>query len=176
MAVLDRVVVLSLVLSAASAGLAMRAASPSLRFLRAEREQAEQRLRLLKRIVTTADRFDTTLDPSDDLGRIDDTRGSREIRQAVNDFRQAAVRLRDLASDRQSSAFDVEEVLRLGSSIDVTPDQLSVQAEQAWLSLRADLDRLARAHAVTWNGSDGEANSPVVPPEDGTPRRPATSR
>ena len=162
MTALNRVVVLSLVLSAASAGLAMRAASPSLRLLRAEREQAEQRAVLLKRILTNADRFDTTLVPPDDRSPIDDSRGSNEVREAVNDFRQVVVRLCDRVRDREYNALDVEEVLQRGAGINslTARHQLSARAGQAWLALRADLDRLAKAHTIAWDWSTVQATAP----------------
>ncbi len=164
MTTLNRVVVLSLVLSAASAGLAMRAATPSLRLLRAEREQAEQRTLLVNRILTNADRFDTTLVPPDDRSTIDDARGSDEMRQAVNDFRQVVVRLRDRVRDREYNALDVEDVLQRGAGINrlTARHRLSAPAGQAWLSLRADLDRLARAHTIAWDWSTGQATAPRV--------------
>jgi len=115
MTVLNRVVVLSLALSAASAGLAVRAASPSLRLFRAEYVQAQQRVGLLNRTVTDADRFDTALDPSDARSRTADTQWGGDIRQAVYDFRQAAAGLRDRARRRHTSAVDVEEVLQSGA-------------------------------------------------------------
>jgi len=160
---LDRVVVLALGLSAASVGLAMRAALPSLRQLRVEQEQAAERVQhLLTRIVQNADRFDRSLGLSDERSRIDDTRASVAIREAVDDFRLAAVRLRDRASDRRTSAVDVEEVLRRGAGIDglAQRHRLGVTAEQVWRSLRADLDRLARAYAIMWNGSTVRAPAP----------------
>jgi len=81
---LDRIVVLALGLSAASAGLAMRAGAPSLRALKVGQEQAGQQVQhLLTRVVQNADRFDKSLDPSDDRDGTDDTRGRDEIRQAV---------------------------------------------------------------------------------------------
>jgi hypothetical protein len=175
---LDRIVVLALGLAAASAGLAMRAA-PSLRLLRVGQEQVGQQGEdLLTRIVQKADRFDKSLDPSGDRDGIDNTRGHDEIRQAVNDFRQAAVWLRDRASDRHTRALDVEEVLRCGAGIDglTQRHQLSVPAKQAWLSLRADLGRLARAYAVARNRSEVQASGPAVLTLDGPPRHSGDSR
>lgn len=176
---LDRVVVVAVGLSAASAGLALHAAWPALRLLTTERDQAEQQVQLSIRIVTRAERFDTTLVPPHEGGRTGDAPASDEIRRALNGFRQAAGRLRDQARDGQSTAVEVEDVLRHAASVNglAQRHQLSAQAAQAWLSLCADLDRLARAHAVTWNWTDVQANSPDAPPSpDGPPRQPATSR
>ena len=120
---------------------------------RVDDKQVEQ---LLKQIGEKADRFDKSLDRAFDRSRIDDRRGKDEIRQSVKDFRQATDRLRDRVNGRQSNTLDVEEVLRRGVSIDgfMQRYQLSAEAEQNWLSLRGDLDRLARAYNVAWNWSN----------------------
>ena len=111
---------------------------------------------LLKQIGEKAGGFDKSLDQLFDRGRIDDPRAKDEVRQSVADFRQATDRLRDRVNGRQSNTLDVEEVLRRGVSIDgfMQRYQLSAQAEQNWLSLRRDLDTLARAYNVTWNWSN----------------------
>jgi len=120
---------------------------------RVDDKQAEQ---LLKQIGQKAGRFDASLERAFDRSRIDDSQGKDAIRRAVKDFRQAADRLRDRVEGRQSNTLDAEEVLRRGASVDgfMQRYQLSTEAEQGWLSLRGDLDRLARAYHVAWNWSD----------------------
>ena len=120
---------------------------------RVDDKQAEQ---LLKQIGEKADRFDNSLDRAFDRSGIDDRQGKDAIRQAVKDFSRAADRLRDRVKGRQSNMLDAEEVLRRGASIEgfMRRYQLSAAAEQGWLSLRGDLDRLARAYNVGWNWSD----------------------
>ncbi len=127
---------------------------------RVDDKQAEQ---LLKQIGEKADRFDNSLDRAFDHSGIDDRQGKDAIRQAVKDFSQAADRLRDRVKGRQSNTLDAEEVLRRGASIEgfMQRYQLSAAAEQGWLSLRGDLDRLARAYNVAWNWSD-PAYAPAV--------------
>jgi DNA-binding TFAR19-related protein (PDSD5 family) len=119
---------------------------------RIDDRQIEQ---LLKQIDEQADRFDTSLDQAVDRSRIDDRRAKDEIRQSVKDLRQLTDRLRDRVKGRQSNTLDVEEVLRRSVSIDgfMQRHQLSAQAERNWLSLRGDLDGLARAYNVAWNWS-----------------------
>jgi hypothetical protein len=111
---------------------------------------------LLTQIGTKASRFDKSLGQPFDSGQTDARRVRDEVRQSVADFRQATNRLRDRVDGRQSTTLDVEEVLRRGMAIDgdMQRYQLSTQAEQDWLSLRRDLDTLARAYNVAWNWSD----------------------
>lgn len=171
---LDRIVVVALGLSAASAGLAVRAASPGLQRLRASQEQVQQRqvYQLLQRIGKSADEFDRSLEPADDGSQLDDPRGKDEVRQAVNDFRHSVARLRDRIMDRHFNALDVEEVLRRGTSIEGLAERhrLGARAEEAWLSLRADLDQLARAFTIPWNWSTMQATASPVLAKDGRPR------
>ncbi len=111
---------------------------------------------LLTQIGTKASRFDKSLGQPFESGQTDARRVRDEVRQSVADFRQATNRLRDRVDGRQSTTLDVEEVLRRGMAIDgdMQRYQLSTQAEQDWLSLRRDLDTLARAYNVAWNWSD----------------------
>ena len=115
------------------------------------------------RLGREADRLDTGLDRAFDRSRLDDRRGKDEIHQSVKDFRQTSDRLRDRVNGHQSDTLDVEEVLRHGVSIDgfMQRYQLSAQAEQNWLSLRGDLDGLARAYNVAWSWSN-----PGYPPAE----------
>lgn len=115
-----------------------------------------QVVQLLNQIGGKANQFEKSLNRLFDPSGIDDRRGRDEIQQSVKDFRQATDRLRDRVNGRQSNTLDVEEVLRRGVSIDgfMQRYQLSAQAEQNWLSLRGDLDKLAGAYNVAWNWSN----------------------
>jgi len=108
---------------------------------------------LVKRIDTRSGSFQASLERALDRSQIIDGREKNEIIQSVKDFRQSADRLRDRANDRQSDTLDVEDVLRRGAGIDrfMQRYQLSSQAERDWLSLRGDLDGLARGCNVAWN-------------------------
>ena len=103
--------------------------------------------RLLKQFGDKVGGFDKSLDQLFIAGGSTTPERRDEVRQSVADFRQATDRLRDRVNGRQSNTLDVEEVLRRGVSIDrfMQRYQLSAQAEQNWLSLRRDLDTLARA-------------------------------
>jgi hypothetical protein len=108
--------------------------------------------RLLIHVGDLAARLDRSLDGAFDHGQLDDPRARDEIRRSLADFRQAAGRLLDRVRARESNRLDVEEVLRRGGSIDsfMQRYQLRAQAEQNWLSVRSDLDALARTYRVAW--------------------------
>ena len=129
---------------------------------RVDDKQVEQ---LLKQIGDKAGRFDESLDRAFDRSGIDDRSGKDAMRQSVKDLRQAADRLRDRVKGRQSNMLDAEEVLRRGAGIDgfMQRYQLNAQTEQGWLSLRGDLDRLARAYNVAWNWSEARYTPPEAP-------------
>ena len=111
---------------------------------------------LLRTIGQKADAFEKGLDRAFTNSQYDGGRGKDEIRQSVKDLKQATERLRDRVNGRQANTLDAEEVLRRGASIDgfMQRYQLSAQAEQNWVLLRGDLDRLASAYNVGWGWSD----------------------
>jgi DNA-binding TFAR19-related protein (PDSD5 family) len=112
--------------------------------------------RLLKTIGQKADRFDKGLDRAFANSTSDAGQGKDEIRRAVKDLKQATDRLRDRVNGRQVNTLDADEVLRRGASIDgfMQRYQLSTQAEQNWVLLRCDLDKLASAYNVRGGWSD----------------------
>ncbi len=111
---------------------------------------------LLKTIGQKADTFDKGLDRAFVNSTYDAGRGKDEIRQSVKDLKQATDRLRDRVNGRQANTLDAEEVLRRGANIDgfMQRYQLSAQAEQNWVLLRGDLDKLATAYNVGWGWGD----------------------
>ena len=124
---------------------------------------------LLKTIGQRADRFDKDLDRAFDNSPYDAGRGKDEIRRSVRDLKQATDRLRDRVNGRQANTVDAEEVLRRGMNVDglMQRHQLSAQAEQNWLVIRGDLDKLAGAYNVGW----GWGNSGYTPSQAGFQRR-----
>lgn len=120
---------------------------------RVDDKQVEQ---LLKRLSEKTGQFEKSLDRAFDGRRSDNRQDRDEIKQSASDFKQTVDRLRDRVRDRQSNTLDVEEVLRRGSNIDgfMQRHQLSGQAEQGWVGMRRDLDRLASAYNVVWNWTD----------------------
>jgi DNA-binding TFAR19-related protein (PDSD5 family) len=133
---------------------------------RVDDKQVEQ---LLKQIGKKADNFDKGLDRAFDRSRIvDEGRAKDELRRSVKDFSQATDRLGDRVKGRESNTLDVEDVLRRGVGIDAAMQhyQLSTQAERNWLSLRGDLDKLARAYNVDWNWNN-PGYTPYTPAQPG---------
>jgi hypothetical protein len=110
---------------------------------------------LLTRTKKNADQFRHSLDQALDRSRIDGSRDEDNIHQFVTDFAEATDHLSDHFDRRQVVTNDVEDVLRRGVSIDsfMQRHQLVAQAENDWLTVRRDLDELARAYNVAWNWS-----------------------
>ncbi len=108
---------------------------------------------LLSRVDTGIAAFRASFDQAINRSPINGSRAEDDINQSVNDFKQAADRLRDRAQNRQAGTTDVEDVLRRASAIDgfMTRNTLDSAAERDWQSLRRDLDELARAYGVASN-------------------------
>jgi hypothetical protein len=116
----------------------------------------QQVKQLLARTKKNADQFRHSLDRALDRTRIDGSREDDNINQFVKDFAETANDLSDHFDSRQVVTNDIEDVLRRSVSIDsfMQRHQLAVQAENDWLTVRRDLDELARAYNVTWNWSN----------------------
>jgi outer membrane lipoprotein SlyB len=111
---------------------------------------------LLTRTKKNADQFRRSLDRALDRSRIDGSREDDNINQFVTDFAETTNHLSDHFDRRQVVTNDIEDVLRRGVSIDsfMQRHQLAAQAENDWLTVRRDLDELARAYNVAWNWSN----------------------
>ena len=118
----------------------------------------QQVKQLLTRIGKDADQFRGSLDKALNRSRLHGSREEGSINQSVTDFAKATNGLRARFNSRQIVTSDIEDVLRRGRSIDrfmVTQRrQLAVKAENDWLTVRRDLDGLARAYNVAWSWSD----------------------
>jgi hypothetical protein len=127
----------------------------------------EQVKQLLTRTKKNADHFRHSLDQALDRSRIDGSRDEDNINQFVIDFAEATDHLSDHFDRRQVVTNDVEDVLRRGVSIDsfMQRHQLVAQSENDWLTVRRDLDELARAFNVAWNWSTQRYTA--VEPSDG---------
>jgi len=120
---------------------------------RADDKQVEQ---LLKQIEKGAEQFRKSLDKALDDSAIDDSIAEDNINQFVTEFAETADHLSDHFGRNQVITNDIEDVLRRGVSIDgfMQRHGLHEQAENDWLTLRRDLDNLARAYHVAWNWTD----------------------
>ena len=108
---------------------------------------------LLRRMDVGVATFRASFDQGINRSRINGSRAEEDINQSVNDFKQAADRLRDRVQNQRAGVTDVEDVLRRASVIDgfLTATALGAVVERDWQGLRGDLDALARAYGVTWN-------------------------
>jgi cytochrome c556 len=116
----------------------------------------EQVKQLLTRTKKNADQFRQSLDQALNRSRIDGSREEDNINQSVTEFAETTDHLSDHFDRRQVVTNDIEDVLRRGVSIDsfMQRHQLADQAENDWLTVRRDLDALARAYNVAWNWSN----------------------
>jgi hypothetical protein len=115
---------------------------------------SDQQVRdLLSRMDTGIATFRASFDQAINRSPINGSRAEEDVNQSVNDFKQAADRLRDRVQNRRAGATDVEDVLRRASAIDgfMTRNALDGAAERDWQSLRRDLDQLAGAYGVASN-------------------------
>jgi cytochrome c556 len=115
----------------------------------------QQVKQLLARTKKNADQFRHSFDRALNRSQIDGSREEDTINQSVTDFAETTNRLSDHFDRRQVATNDIEDVLRRGVSIDnfMQRHELSVQAENDWLTVRRDLDQLARAYNVGWSWS-----------------------
>ena len=146
----SQIVILAVTLTLAGVGAVATAQQPT---TRASDQQVEN---LLTRMHADIDTFRASFDRAIDRHRINGTRAEDDINRAVEDFTQAADRLKDRAHDRQASTADAEDVLRRASVIDafMAANTLDAPAERDWQALRVELNQLAGAYGVSsnWTG------------------------
>jgi hypothetical protein len=116
----------------------------------------QQVKQLLARTKKNADQFRHSLARAVNRSRIDGSREGEDISQSVTDLAETTNHLSDHFDRRQVVTNDIEDVLRHGVTIDsfMQRHQLAVQAENDWLTMRRDLDELARAYNVAWSWSN----------------------
>ena len=119
---------------------------------RPTRVSDQQAQDLLSRLDARISTFRASFDRAIDRNPINGTPAEADINRSVSNFKDAADRLRNRVNDRQATASDVEDVLRRASTIDgfMASRALDAAAERDWLSLRGDLDDIARAYGVAW--------------------------
>jgi hypothetical protein len=142
------------------------------------REGGRQAAHLLNRLEQSTDIFRTSLDRMPNRTTYNRTTPREDIDRLVSEFDQASSQL-----SRNSSATDVEEVLRRGWYIDnfLRSNYLNTDPERSWRAVREDLRALAGYYNITWRwedraynpGSSAYNNSgplPVDPRENAYPR------
>jgi outer membrane lipoprotein SlyB len=92
-----------------------------------------------------------------DLNRLyrNDRYSADEARRQLSQFESALTQLRNRVNSRQSSSSDARNVLDRAAFLNtyVADRQLSNQTENNWSTLKQELDRLASAYNIAWNGS-----------------------
>ncbi|MFZ0063338.1 MAG: hypothetical protein WAL47_15000 [Pyrinomonadaceae bacterium] len=121
-------------------------------YQRAYRLNDKQVETIIHSIENGAKSFRSSLDNALDQSRLDGTILEDNINARIKDFEGATKQLHDHFDSRQSAAGDVQNVLDRASRIDefMRRNRLDSRAQNDWLKMKNDLDRLANAYSVTW--------------------------
>lgn len=108
--------------------------------------------RILHSVEQQSGRFRESLAKALDRSRLDDTDREDDINSFIKQFDQEVRRLHDRFDDKKSVAADVQTVLDRAARIDgfMRRRGPAESAQDEWQALRASLDQLAEAYAVTW--------------------------
>lgn len=106
----------------------------------------------IQSLENNTDRFRRSLDSALDDSRLNGTRTEDQVNEYVDAFEQATDRLRERSDDRQFAPGAAREVLTRGRSIDVfmRRHRLARNAENDWVRVRNDLNRLASGYYIRW--------------------------
>jgi hypothetical protein len=153
--------IFSVALVLALASLAMTAQAQ----LRTNRTNNLQVRQLIRRIENKTARFRLSLTNALNNSRIDGTRREDRITEFVNDFESATNQLSARFNNRTIVSADVQSVLdqaaRVNNFMSRQGQNMSVQAQNDWASLRLDLNELARLYGVSsrWDNTIGQTNN-----------------
>jgi uncharacterized protein YcfJ len=129
-----------------------------------------QMRQLIQRIDSRVANFSRSF--REDLNRFygNDRYSAEEARRQLSAFESALVQVRNRVNTRQVTSADARTLLDRASFINnyVADRQLSNATENNWTNIRQDLDRLASAFNIAWNGT----TTPGGP--DGATRRDLT--
>ena len=111
--------------------------------------------RLNVRSVTFSRNLRQDLNRASYNDRYNDRYSVDEVRRQLSDFEQSLTQLRNRVNSRQVSSSDARNTLDRAAFLNgfVADRRLSYQTENSWSSLRPDLDQLASAFNIAWNGS-----------------------
>ena len=133
-----------------------------------------QMRQLIQRIDTRSATFSRNF--RNDLNRVygSDRNSVDEARRQLSAFESALVQLRNRVNSRQSTSSDVRNLLDRASYLNtyVADRQLSYQTENNWNTLRTELESLAGAFNIAWNGTT-TPGGPIAD-NDGATRRDLT--
>lgn len=116
---------------------------------------------ILQRLERSSSRFRATLDTALDRSRIDGTRAEDNLNSMARDFDNATSQLKDRFGHRRAVAADVDNVLQRAAPINdfMNRNGINAQTQDAWTSVRTDLNALANAYSVSW-----QWNRQTLPP------------
>lgn len=116
---------------------------------------------ILQRLERSSGRFRGTLDTSLDRSRLDGTRREDDLNSIVRDFDNATTQLKDRFGLHRAVAADVDNVLQRAAPINdfMNRNRVNSQTQNAWTSVRTDLDALANLYNVSW-----QWNRQTLPP------------
>ena len=140
--------------SSTQAGLAVENLSDAMPLILADRFERPalngSTQQILNRIENRTDRLRDSLDSTLDDSRLNGSNREDNINQFVRDFEEATKGLRDRFDRGQRISDNVQEVLNQASRIDnfIRRQRLSTSVERQWVSLRQDLNELARLSNV----------------------------
>jgi predicted glycoside hydrolase/deacetylase ChbG (UPF0249 family) len=108
---------------------------------------------ILRRIEQQSDKFRSALDSALDKSRFNGSRQEDDINRFVKEFYEQTKTLRDHFDDHKSTSADVQSVLERAASIDSFMRRNRLRKDNAlkeWLTLRGNLNDLARVYNVIW--------------------------
>jgi hypothetical protein len=124
-----------------------------------------QARQLIRRIENKTDRFQLSLTNALNRNRVGTTRREDRITELVSEFEAATNQLSLRFNNRTTVNADVQNVLdraaRINNFMNRQSQNLTVQAQNDWASLRLDLDELARTYGVSsrWDNTVDQTGS-----------------
>jgi len=130
---------------------------------------------VILQLETHTDTFRNSLNAALARSAVNNTRQQENVSLFMSNFSDAVRRMHDRLTRREASASDAQEILNTAARIDrfVRRQTLDVRTQRYWITIRADLDRLAKIYSVSWptTGRDypvdrnypGDPNYPIGP-------------
>ena len=115
---------------------------------------------LLTRIEMKTNRFQSTMNGVLNTGRWNNSSTEDTVRGYILDFENSTGALLRRINSRQPVTNEVNDVLARASNINQFMEQnsLGTSAENQWISIRTDLNTLARYYDVSWNWNQYPTN------------------